>query len=590
MRKLLIFLMLLLAAQAWGATYYVDPAGSGTTCSQAAPCATIQAVFDNKDLGGGDIIEVATGTYGQTTWGSNDGGSEGNPVILRAASGATPVIAGDRTVSSWTGPDGNGVYSATMAIGNIDMVTEDYIPLGAMASDATCADGNWFYDSDNYLDLYYKPTAGAAGDHVVAYLATVGELHGGLIVSGISHITIDGIMFNGGNCAILGAASAAMSGITIQNCTFNYSSNSAFFQANATHSIASVTIANNTVNYSRCGFKAYVDTAGGHSAYNAYSNTFNSCGSATYWATLTTDREAFGFQNLTDSNIYNNKIIGGNQIGVFIYTSASTSSGNKIYGNLFKDSVLEAIYFSGDGNYANDNNLVAANVISNAGTNAGDAIAVKLYNGASAAVANLFANNTIMGGGEVGGGYSVYINDDATYYTFKNNIISEPVNRAAYIPSHATVTFENNLWFKTGGLGGTSFVIALDGFKTWAEWQTAGYDSPVGYITDPLLNSTNYQIAGNSPAKNTAEVLWEYSAHPGDYYGKKCFGSACDIGAVEFVEFIYGLPGKVWSDTPKPCASTNAACYTQEVAEASIRIDTADNTRVDTSGNTRVTR
>jgi hypothetical protein len=91
---LTLFILFAFAGSAWGATY--------TVCSSGCDETTIQAVFDNNDLAAGDIVDVTdSGTYRETvTWGSNDGGSSGNPVTLSSTGGAT--IDGSDIVSTWT--------------------------------------------------------------------------------------------------------------------------------------------------------------------------------------------------------------------------------------------------------------------------------------------------------------------------------------------------------------------------------------------------------------------------------------------------------------------------------------------------------
>ena len=61
------------------ATYTVGKSGADHT--------TIQAVFDGHDLAPGDIIEIIDSeTYAEdVTWGSNDDGTAGSLVTLRAA-------------------------------------------------------------------------------------------------------------------------------------------------------------------------------------------------------------------------------------------------------------------------------------------------------------------------------------------------------------------------------------------------------------------------------------------------------------------------------------------------------------------------
>jgi hypothetical protein len=80
--------------------------------------------------------------------------------------------------------------------------------------------------------------------------------------------------------------------------------------------------------------------------------------------------------------------------------------------------------------------------------------------------------------------------------------------------------------------------------------------------SDPVLLS-NYRLGSLSPAIDAGTVLFTYALFPGDLAGRKISGSAPDIGAFEYQKPLGGIPGKIWSDSFKICASTNASCYTQ---------------------------
>lgn len=71
-----------------------------TVCASGCNVTIIQAAFDNYDLAPGDVVEIRDSrTYLETIyWGSNDAGSSGNPVTLRAAAGQTPTINGSLSV------------------------------------------------------------------------------------------------------------------------------------------------------------------------------------------------------------------------------------------------------------------------------------------------------------------------------------------------------------------------------------------------------------------------------------------------------------------------------------------------------------
>jgi hypothetical protein len=94
---------------------------------------------------------------------------------------------------------------------------------------------------------------------------------------------------------------------------------------------------------------------------------------------------------------------------------------------------------------------------------------------------------------------------------------------------------------------------------------TLNYASADGdpLLIDPVNN--NFGLQSNSPAKDAGAVLYTYAAHPGDFIGAKVYGSAPDIGAIEYKDHTFG---GWFFDLFIPtifnlCASTNANCYTQ---------------------------
>lgn len=90
----LSFAIFLFARNVNAATY--------TVCSSGCDSTGIQNVFDTINLQPDDIVEVRADSVGGTatfreavTWGSDDGGSDGRPVILRGRSGDTIILHGD---------------------------------------------------------------------------------------------------------------------------------------------------------------------------------------------------------------------------------------------------------------------------------------------------------------------------------------------------------------------------------------------------------------------------------------------------------------------------------------------------------------
>ncbi|MFG2042948.1 hypothetical protein [Dactylosporangium sp. NPDC048998] len=109
------------ALAATGVTLYASPSGTGSTCTQTAPCSLSgaqSAVRTSLAANPGADVSVllADGVYRlSSTWqfGTADSGSAGHPVVWSAAPGAHPVISGATRVTGWTQVGTSGVWSAT---------------------------------------------------------------------------------------------------------------------------------------------------------------------------------------------------------------------------------------------------------------------------------------------------------------------------------------------------------------------------------------------------------------------------------------------------------------------------------------------
>jgi len=95
-RTLLTLLTLTLAADAWSATFYVAPGGSGSACTQAEPCAEIATA--GRKLQAGDTLYLRSGTYNQpirpTDWGGASGTSYSNAITITGYPGETATVTG----------------------------------------------------------------------------------------------------------------------------------------------------------------------------------------------------------------------------------------------------------------------------------------------------------------------------------------------------------------------------------------------------------------------------------------------------------------------------------------------------------------
>ncbi|MFI1769669.1 discoidin domain-containing protein [Streptomyces sp. NPDC020800] len=103
---------------------YAAPSGTGTACSEAAPCSIQQAQTTVRGLTSGmtgEIDVVLTGgTYQLTaplSLSPQDSGNNGYTVVWQAASGEHPVISGGTAVTGWTQTSTPGIWSAPAPAG-----------------------------------------------------------------------------------------------------------------------------------------------------------------------------------------------------------------------------------------------------------------------------------------------------------------------------------------------------------------------------------------------------------------------------------------------------------------------------------------
>ena len=98
MRALIAAIVMLLASAgtAEAATYSVTPGGSGTACSAAFPCGSVQAAYNRAQPG--DAIEVRAGNYGSQ---SVTGQGKGTPIVtVRAVGGVVNIGSGGLNLSA----------------------------------------------------------------------------------------------------------------------------------------------------------------------------------------------------------------------------------------------------------------------------------------------------------------------------------------------------------------------------------------------------------------------------------------------------------------------------------------------------------
>jgi hypothetical protein len=104
------------------ASYHVNPTGSGTACSEAAPCSLAQGV---ALAGAGDEVVLSGGVYFVGEISLPRSGAAGSPIVLRAADGETPILDGSDPQHFFWLHEGGGVYAASVNAPDTHLVAVD---------------------------------------------------------------------------------------------------------------------------------------------------------------------------------------------------------------------------------------------------------------------------------------------------------------------------------------------------------------------------------------------------------------------------------------------------------------------------------
>ncbi len=132
-------------------TFTVSPDGTGSACSDAAPCSLAQAI---SLAGAGDEILLRGGVYHSGNYSMPRSGAESAPIVIRAYPGETPVLDGaDPGPFTWSHYSG-GVYRTSQAPNAVHYILADgyrlfpYTGLGSLVA----------LDRDNTPGFYQDAT------------------------------------------------------------------------------------------------------------------------------------------------------------------------------------------------------------------------------------------------------------------------------------------------------------------------------------------------------------------------------------------------------------------------------------------------
>jgi parallel beta-helix repeat protein len=103
-------------------TYFVSPAGGGTTCSLAAPCPLTYALNQAQP---GQAVVLRGGVYYQGEMVLPRAGAAGAPILIQSYPGETAVLDGGDPASFAWASQGGGVYRTTVNTPDPHLVTAD---------------------------------------------------------------------------------------------------------------------------------------------------------------------------------------------------------------------------------------------------------------------------------------------------------------------------------------------------------------------------------------------------------------------------------------------------------------------------------
>jgi parallel beta-helix repeat protein len=143
-------------------SYYVSPGGSGTACTEAAPCSLAEGINQAQP---GEAVVLHGGIYYQDEIPLPRSGTSGAPIVIRGYDGETAILDGadpDSDSFTWT-HQGSGVYYTTVNVAGTHLVT---------------ANGQRLFPYNNLTDLQnlsQGSTPGFYADDTTLYVHLTGD-------------------------------------------------------------------------------------------------------------------------------------------------------------------------------------------------------------------------------------------------------------------------------------------------------------------------------------------------------------------------------------------------------------------------------
>lgn len=414
---LLVFIFGLgFGAKASAATY--------TVCSSGCSATTIASLLSGNDINGGDTITLEADTPGGTKtfwntsidWTAADGGSSGDPVVVKVRTGDSVILSGSYDTTSWntgwTNVSGNiwsrgsittqpniALYNAAYLTKNTSTPTTPsanqfgwssdtlYVNVGGDPSSTSA----WIVGKNNYPILIEADYINFQNLSFQAANTTVG---GVVYINGRTGITLDGlnIKYSG----LHGIYTDGAIGGEIKSCSISNLQATGNGESGIRLRNGDIPVHDNNINGGAYGIAATTSSAS-HSIYSNVIHGQNAVNTAGIYIT-----SGSGY------NIYSNEIYSiGSADNITTYGVYITTGSNIIYSNTIRNSYGTAIGISGDSNTIRNNDIYGIGVTNNSTANRG----VYLAGNSSSAYSNTIYNIRGYGFYIVGNSNSVRNND-----------------------------------------------------------------------------------------------------------------------------------------------------------------------------------
>jgi hypothetical protein len=556
-RLFLIFLFLLIACPAWGATYYVSGTESNgyqigqdiNNCTaKATPCLTVYAAY-TKAATTGDTIIVNDGTYDMA-----DGGNANAYLQIQKGITLSPETTQGATLKCTTGgglilyikpSSGQTVSIGAFIFDNQSIATMGSIYFNPLSTGSTTTiNGASFINQGRYA-FYTIPVPSYAYTLSISNISISGSTSGlfGMYFGTIGGaVTLDGISLNMTSSSasatkgiyILGSTTAGT--VSVNNITGTVASAKAVYGISivdvpsAIIDNSNLTVTTVDTTYSVFGYQ--INASNGHSADGSIIRNSDVHVNGEGYAIIIGDSGVTGTGTANNSKIYNCNAYGvssgviGSPHGIVMGNGTTTSSG-EVYNNTstnFNPNYLMAK--CGSGVIFHHNKSINSGITTSVNTIDTQILYCKGCNGAK------YYNNTVYQSGFAAYAFAARTHSDTTPNSnveFKNNIVYTDQGSAVFavVANSNTAIFSNNLYYGTSTLSNSAYYYQGKTYATFALWQAAGYDVNSAN-SDPLFisNGTNFHLQPGSPARGAGVNVGLSNTNPPD------------IGAEPYVQYV----------------------------------------------------